>query len=315
MAPIAIFDAFRRYGASKLITFKTYWMVRRVGARVFGEGMSERPTKRYLFASDFDQTLTFNDSGYVLSELVGIPPTEFERKAKGMAELNLVQQGAELAYLLLHDPEFHSRVRREHLYKVGKQIRLKENIELLYRILDHGIPGYHFDFYVLSAAPVEVIRSALEGIVPADHIFGTEFRYHVSGEIDTIARATAGYGKVAALDRLQASLQIGPDHIVYVGDGSSDVHVMLHVNVRDGFTIAVSDTKHVAQNAKRTVLGTNALGTLVPILENVVGWQRPQLREFFESYGILIQEWDRTRTDWLTLRIAESSNSEAASAE
>ena len=73
-------------------------------------------TKRYLFASDFDQTLTFNDSGYVLSELVGIPPAEFERKSKGMAELNLVQQGAELAYLLLHDPEFHSKVRREHLH-------------------------------------------------------------------------------------------------------------------------------------------------------------------------------------------------------
>jgi hypothetical protein len=36
--------------------------------------------KRYLFASDFDQTLTFNDTGYVLSEMVGIPPQEFKRK-------------------------------------------------------------------------------------------------------------------------------------------------------------------------------------------------------------------------------------------
>ena len=57
--------------------------------------MSEKPLKRYLFASDFDQTLTFDDSGYVLSELVGIPTAEFERKAQGMAKLNLVQQGAE----------------------------------------------------------------------------------------------------------------------------------------------------------------------------------------------------------------------------
>src|SRR5437868_13461719 len=129
--------------------------------------MSDKPLKHYLFASDFDQTLTFNDSGYVLSELVGIPTEEFERKAKGMARMNLVQQGAELAYLLLHDPEFRSRVRREHLYEVGKRIRLKQNIDLLYRILDDGIPGFHFDFYVLSAAPVEVICSALEGIVPA----------------------------------------------------------------------------------------------------------------------------------------------------
>src|SRR5579864_8140347 len=97
--------------------------------------MTEKPLKHYLFASDFDQTLTFNDSGYALSELVGIPTAEFERKAQGMAKLNLVQQGAELAYLLLHDPEFQTRVRREHLFEVGKRIRLKENIALLYEIL------------------------------------------------------------------------------------------------------------------------------------------------------------------------------------
>src|SRR2546429_4409019 len=107
--------------------------------------MGDKPIKRYLFASDFDQTLTFNDSGYVLSDLLGIPEEEFERKATGMAKLNLVQQGAELAYLLLHDPEFRTRVRREHLYEVGKRIRLKENIELLNEILDHGIDGYHLD--------------------------------------------------------------------------------------------------------------------------------------------------------------------------
>lgn len=264
--------------------------------------MSDKPLKRYLFASDFDQTLTFNDSGYVLSELVGIPTAEFERKAQGMAKLNLVQQGAELAYLLLHDPEFKARVRKEHLLEVGKNIRLKENIEQLYRILENGIEGYHFDFYVLSAAPVEVIKSALEGIVPADHIYGTEFLYTSTGEIDTIVRATAGYGKVAALDRLQADLQIGPDHIVYTGDGSSDVHVMLHVNVRDGFTIAVSEAKHVSQVAKRTVLSSNALAVLAPIMEDIVGWDRLRIRQFFESYGLLMQEWDRVRTDWITLR-------------
>jgi HAD superfamily phosphoserine phosphatase-like hydrolase len=268
------------------------------------QDMADKPLKDYLFASDFDQTLTFNDSGYVLAELVGIATQEFERKAKGMAKLNLVQQGAELAYLLLHDPEFQSKVRREHLYEVGKHIRLKQNIALLYKILDAGIDGYHFDFYVLSAAPVEVIHSALEGIVPRDHIYGTEFRYSDSGQIQGIVRATAGYGKVAVLDELQNQLQIGPDHIIYVGDGSSDIHVMLHVNVRDGFTIAVSEAKHVSQVAKRTMLSSSALSVLAPILEDVVGWERPRIRTFFEANGMLIQEWERVRTDWLTLKSA-----------
>ena len=264
--------------------------------------MTEKHIKRYIFASDFDQTLTFNDSGYVLSELVGIAAEEFKRKASGMQKLNLVQQGAELAYLLLHDPEFRTRVRREHLYEVGKRIRLKNNIQLLYETLDHGIEGYNFDFYVLSAAPVEVIQSALEGIVPADHIFGTEFKYNDSGEIESLVRATAGYGKVARLEQLEKQLDMPADHVVYVGDGSSDIHVMLHVNRRDGFTIAVSESKLVAQIAKRTVLSENALATLVPILEEIAGWQRPRIRQLFESYGFLIQGWDRVQTDWVTLR-------------
>ena len=266
--------------------------------------MTDNTVKRYIFASDFDQTLTFNDTGYVLSELVGIPTAEFERKVMGMAKLNLVQQGAELSYLLLHDPEFRSRVRREHLVEVGKRIRLKENIELLYSILENGIEGYNFDFYVISAAPVEVIHSALEGMVPASHIRGTEFQYTPSGEIESITRATAGYGKVAVLNQLLANLQVGPGHVVYVGDGSSDLHVMLQVNGNDGYTIAVSDSKHVTQIAKRTVLSTNALAILAPILEEIVGWQRPRVREFFGTHGLVIQEWDRVRTDWLKLKPA-----------
>ena len=264
--------------------------------------MADKPLKRYIFASDFDQTLTFNDSGYVLAELVGIPTADFERKAKGMAKINLVQQGAELAYLLLHDPEFKAKVRKEHLHEVGKRIRLKGDIKLLYQILETGVDGHFFDFYILSAAPVEVIYSALEGIVPHDHIFGTQFHYKASGEIDTIIRATAGYGKVAVLDQLQTQLLLGPDHIIYVGDGSSDVHVMLHVNRRDGFTIAVSENKHLAPIAKRTVLSQNALGVLIPILEEIVGWDRVQIRAFLEKQGFVIQEWDKVSTDVVTIR-------------
>jgi 2-hydroxy-3-keto-5-methylthiopentenyl-1-phosphate phosphatase len=267
-----------------------------------------RSNKHYIFASDFDQTLSYNDSGYVLAELLGIPTAEFERKAEGMAKLNLVQQGGELAYLLLHDPEFHDRVRPEHLREAGKRIRLKENIEFLHRVLETGIAGYRFEFYVTSAAPVEVIQSALENIVPADHIFGTQFRYHPSGEIAAIEKVTAGYGKVIAVDRIQELTQVSSDRIVYVGDGSSDVHVMLHLNRRDGFTIAVSENKHLAPIAKRTVLSQNALGVLIPILEDIVGWERVQIRAFLETQGFVIQEWDKVATDVVTIRDSSAAN-------
>lgn len=256
--------------------------------------------KQYLLASDFDRTLSFNDSGIILSELLGI--TGFQERVAGLSGINLVQPGGELTYLLLHDPEYR-RVRREHLIEVGKRIQLKQNIQLLLQLLDSAIEGYHFLFYVISAAPQEVVQSALEGIIPADHIFGTCFHYNPSsGEIQSIVQVPAGYGKVAALDQLQSRLQISADRIVYVGDGSSDIHVMLHVNRRDGLTIAVSEVKHISQIAKRTVLSDDTLSVIIPILEEIVGWDPARIRSWMESHGVLIQEWDKVRTDWLTFR-------------
>src|SRR6266576_3861215 len=142
--------------------------------------------KRYLLASDFDQTLSFNDSGIVLSELLGI--SDFREKTAGLSRIHLVQQGAELAYLLLHDPAYR-RVRKEHLVEVGKRVRLKQNLSLLPRLLGE-LEGYDFAFYVISAAPQEVIQSALEGIVPPDHIHGTRTAFmHCSSPAGSCSRS------------------------------------------------------------------------------------------------------------------------------
>lgn len=256
--------------------------------------------KHYLLVSDFDQTLSFHDSGHAMSEMLGIDG--FADKVAGLSRLNLVQQGAELAYLLRHDPEFR-RIRRDDLVEVGRHIRLKRNVELLPALLSEGIPGYRFDFYVVSAAPEEVIHSALEGMLPRERIIGSQFEYHPqSGEIDSVERVTAGYGKVAAVEELRLKLGIPRDRVVYVGDGSSDLHVMLHVNRGEGFTIAVSETRSITEVAQRTVLSDDALSVLIPILEDIVGYGPHEIRALFEANGLVIHEWDSVRTDWLTIR-------------
>jgi phosphoserine phosphatase len=135
---------------------------------------------------------------------------------------------------LRHDPEFRS-LRREHLIAAGKQVRLKNNVDLLAAFFERGLDPYGFQFYVISASPQDVVQSALEGIVPADHIFGTQLEYDGStGEICSIKRVSAGYGKIAVLEELETKLQITPDRTIYMGDGSSDLFVMLHVNSREG---------------------------------------------------------------------------------
>ena len=112
----------------------------------------------------------------------------------------------------------------------------------------------------------------------------------------------AGYGKVSVLEELERRLGTEPDRTIYVGDGSSDVHVMLHVNNRDGFTIAVSENKLLARIAKSTVLSDNAFSVVVPILEQIVGWRSAEIRALFESYGLTLHDWEKARTDRVTIR-------------
>jgi HAD superfamily phosphoserine phosphatase-like hydrolase len=255
--------------------------------------------KHFLLASDFDQTLSFNDSGVVLSELIGA--SDFQSKVDGLAASNLVNQGGELAYLIRHDPEFRG-VRKEHLIEAGRRVRLRKDIPVLMEFLRRGLEDCQFSFFVISAAPKEVVQSALHGIVSPDHIFGTELEYDArSGEVRSIRRVPAGYGKVSVLEELEERLGTPPDRTIYVGDGSSDVHVMLHVNNRDGFTIAVSENKHLARIAKRTVLSDNAFSIVLPMLQHVSGWQTAEIRRLFETYGLTLQEWDKVSTDRITL--------------
>jgi HAD superfamily phosphoserine phosphatase-like hydrolase len=264
--------------------------------------MTPKKTTRYLVASDFDQTLSFNDSGRVLADILGI--ANFEEKVKGLADAHLVQQGAELAYLLRHDPAFRS-VRREHLVEAGKRVRLKDDVKLLSTILGEELGGASFQFVVISAAPREVVQSALEGIVAPENVFGTELSYDAgTQEISTIERVTAGYGKVAAVQELEHRFETSPDHTIYIGDGSSDLYVMHHVNSRDGLTIAVSESKDIGRIAKRTVLSDNATSVLAPILEDALKWDSHQIRALYETHGLSVQGWDKVRTDWLTFHHA-----------
>ena len=89
---------------------------------------------------------------------------------------------------------------------------------------------------------------------------------------------------------------------------------MLHVNRCDGFTVAVSENKYISPIAKRSILSEDALSPLIPVLEEIAGVSDPlSIRLLFESYGLQIQEWDKVKTDWLTIRpIASKSFAQAA---
>ncbi|MGA8707223.1 MAG: haloacid dehalogenase-like hydrolase [Steroidobacteraceae bacterium] len=270
--------------------------------------------KHYLLASDFDQTLSFNDSGLVLSEILGIQG--FESRVRGLAQCHLVQQGGELAYLIRHDPEFRG-IRVEHLIEAGRNVRLKSAIPALVEFLHKGVDDYRFSFRVISAAPHEIVVSALEGIVPPQNIYGTKLDFDQNtGEVRAIKRVPAGYGKVAVLEELEETLGISPDRMIYVGDGSSDIHVMLHVNNHDGFTIAVSENRQLARIARSTVLSNDAFSVMVPVLDQILGWRTGRIRAVLEANGLALHEWEKDRTDRVRISalFRDESRTEASAA-
>jgi hypothetical protein len=104
----------------------------------------------------------------------------------GLAKSNLVHQGAELAYLLRHDPQFRG-VPREHLREVGKRLRLKDDPHISAQVLRERLPA-RFHFCVISASPREVVQSALEGIVPAENLESLRKRSAFEAIVQRLAR-------------------------------------------------------------------------------------------------------------------------------
>jgi len=255
--------------------------------------------KRYLFISDFDKTLSIDDCGVILSSKLGVSAKEFMGKVEEVKKKNIVQLGGELAYLILNDPAYKDKVTKKILCETGKETKLKKNVPDLITILKKGIDDRVFNFYVVSAAPHEVVQKSLKGILPPENIFGTKFIFDKNGKAIDVERTGAGHAKVATVDMLKARERIPRHRIIYVGDGASDVHVMLHVLSYNGYTISVSLTPYMGHICRRTMVSDNVLSVLIPILEDIFKYSDAQIRKFFEERDHTIQEWDKAKTEWV----------------
>lgn len=257
--------------------------------------------KRILFASDFDKTLSTGDVGYILSAKLGISAEQFDRKIEEIKRRNIVQLGGELAHLIIRDPDYEGRVTRDLLYEVGKEIELKKGVPELMKILSEGIESCQFSTYILSAAPQESIEKAVEGIFPKENIYGTTFIYDDKGVVVDVERTNAGHAKVSTLDMLKQKENVTRYAIIYVGDGSSDVHVMLHLKSYQGYTITVSPAPYMGHICRRSVISENVLSILVPILQDLLNFDEGKVRKFFEDRQHVILEWNRADTEWLDI--------------
>ncbi len=256
--------------------------------------------KKILFVSDFDKTLSVGDIGYILSEKLGISAAQFDQKIEEIKRRNIVQLGGELAQLIVRDPDYIGKITKDLLYEVGKEINLKKGVTELMSLMAEGIDDYRFATYIVSAAPKECVEKAVEHVLPLSNVYGTSFIFKNGVAMD-VERTNAGHAKVATLDMLKQKENVPRDAIVYVGDGSSDVHVMLHVKSYHGYTITVSPAPYMGHICRRSVISDNVLSLLVPILQDLLHYDQEQVRKFFSERKHSILDWNRADTEWLEI--------------
>ena len=209
---------------------------------------------------DFDGTLSpgnMQEFGFI--QAVGRTAAEFWDKSNALA----IGQDASnvLSYMKLMYDEAHKsgiRLRREEFRRFGKDIELFEGVrEWFAAINEYGTShGVRIEHYINSSGLKEII----EGSPIASefkHVFAGSFIYNPDGDaewpgiaVDYTAKTQFLFkinkGIFSAQDTRMVNSSIAEDkkrvpfsHMIYLGDGETDVPCMKIVNMFGGHSIAV----------------------------------------------------------------------------
>ena len=200
----------------------------------------------------------------------------FDEKVAGLARINLVQQGGELAYLLLHDPGVPARAARAP--GRGRPAHPSQ--------AQHRPAGASCWRGGIDGLPLRVLRGlggargsravgARGHRAAATTSSGRASRYdEATGEIESIARVSAGL-RQGRRDRRAAAAaagEPGPRRVRrrrQLGRPRDAAREPARTATRS----RCRRTKYIAPIARRTILSDDALSVLVPILEDIVGWR------------------------------------------
>ena len=224
---------------------------------------------------DFDGTLSpgnMQEFGFI--QAVGSTPEEFWRMSDSIA----IGYDASnvLAYMKLMFDEARSngiKLRREDFRAFGKHIKLYDGVRQWFSMVNeygnrHGVVIEH---YINSSGLKEIIEgSPIAG--EFKHIFAGSFIYDAEGEaewpgiaVDYTAKTQFLFkiskGIFSSRDALQVNASIADDkkripfnHMIYFGDGDTDVPCMKIVGLFGGHSIAVYDPDNDKKRASAAKL-------------------------------------------------------------
>ncbi|HOE54103.1 MAG: HAD family hydrolase [Bacilli bacterium] len=208
---------------------------------------------------DFDKTLTTTDmQNYNFIPALGMTPEEFWGETGKFSDKTGVERILSYMYMMIVKArEKGINLTKEFLYEQGKNMEYFDGVLTWFdRINEYGEKkSIKIEHYLISSGTKEII----EGSEIAKHfkaIFGCEFYFdpqtklpvwpklaiNYTAKTQFYFRITKGILDVSednALNRKLVDHRIPHRNIIYIGDGMTDVPVMLLVKQNGGHSIAV----------------------------------------------------------------------------
>ena len=277
--------------------------------------MRKKPIVALIY--DYDGTLSpgnMQEFGFI--QAVGSTPEEFWRMSDSIA----IGQDASnvLAYMKLMFDEAHKygiKLRREDFLRFGHDIQLFDGVREWFRLInEYGkANGVVIEHYINSSGLKEII----EGSPIAQefkHIFAGTFIYDEAGEaqwpgiaVDYTAKTQFLFkiskGIFSARDNKQVNASMAEDkkripfsHMIYFGDGDTDVPCMKIVGMFGGHSIAVYDPENERKRATAAKLKRQGrVAFAVPAVYTPDG----------AAYRVVTAIIDKIKADWVLSRLAK----------
>lgn len=207
---------------------------------------------------DFDKTLSTTDmQNYAFIPALGLTPDEFWGKTGEFSNKTGCERILSYMFMMIKmSKEKGIKLTREFLRECGKNIKYHPGVTTWFqRINDYGAQkGVTVEHYLVSSGTKEI----LEGCSIYDkftQVYGCEFYYEDDVPVwpklaINYTQKTQFFFRIAkgAVDikddnsvneKVKERLRIPYDHIVYIGDGMTDVACMTLVNKNKGYSIGV----------------------------------------------------------------------------
>ena len=266
---------------------------------------------------DYDGTLSpgnMQEFGFI--QAVGSTPDEFWRMSDSIAIGQDASNVLASMKLMFDEAKRHGiKLRREDFLRFGKDIQLFDGVREWFRLINeygraHGVTIEH---YINSSGLKEII----EGSPIAHefkHVFAGTFIYDEKGEaewpgiaVDYTAKTQFLFkiskGIFSSRDNKQVNESMAEDkkripfsHMIYFGDGDTDVPCMKIVGMFGGHSIAVFDPQNERKRA--TAAKLKRQGRVAFAVPAVYTAQSP-------AYRVVTAIIDKIKADWVLSRLSK----------